>query len=176
MLLLVFVVALAHVQAPASPAVIIDPDAYEIYAKFLPQPSERQTIPLVLQETTISAASCLSRAMPDAEWQTAQDDFSRKNGRVWLLRPVLPGVRPYRLTPRAEIDADDARLAIKYPGTRQNRPGSIDYLAVSAVGFNAAKTKAIVAVRERLSGGTYYLERRDGEWVSGGLDPCVWIF
>jgi hypothetical protein len=45
--------------------------------------------------------------------------------------------------------ADDARLGRMYPGTMQYRPESMKYAAVSAVGFNAGKTKAIVSVRLR---------------------------
>ena len=81
---------------------------------------------------------------------------------------------PYRFVSRADIAADDARLALKYPGIWQRRPETIEYAAVSAVGFNADKTKAIVSVSLRSSGSLYWLEKREGQWVQaqGG---CGWI-
>ena len=69
------------------------------------------------------------------------------------------------IVPRAEIEADDARLALKYPGMWQRRPESMEYAAVSVVGFNPAKTKAMVYVRLRSSGRVQSMERREGGWV-----------
>lgn len=46
---------------------------------------------------------------------------------------------PYSLIPRADILADNARLALTYRGTWQRRPESMKYAAVSAVGFNAGR-------------------------------------
>lgn len=88
---------------------------------------------------------------------------------------MLPVDIPYRLIPRAEIVADDARLALKYPGQWQRRPESIEYAAVSAVGFNATKTKAIVYVRLRSNGGLYWIEKRRGKWDSTPRGGCTWI-
>ena len=108
-------------------------------------------------------------------WDGVQKDFDRQNTNVWTLRPVLP-LGDYRLIPRAEIEADDARLQREYPGIWQRRPGSMEFAAVSAVGFNAAKTKALVYIRLRSSGQIHLMERRDGQWVAsrGGL-RCGWI-
>jgi hypothetical protein len=65
----------------------------------------------------------------------------------------------------AAILADDARLAIKYPGIWQRRPESLEYVAVSSVGFNDIKTKAVVYVRKRSSGGVHVRQFVNGEWV-----------
>ena len=104
-----------------------------------------------------------------------QEDFDRQNANVWALRPVLP-LDDYRLIPRAEIQADDARLEQEYPGIWQRRPGSMEFAPVSAVGFNAAKTKALVYIRLRSSGQIHLMELRDGQWVAsrGGV-RCGWI-
>ena len=78
--------------------------------------------------------------------------------------------------PRADIQADDARLEQEYPGIWQRRTGSMEFAAVSAVGFNAAKTKALVYIRLRSSGQIYLMERRDGQWVAfKGGQRCGWI-
>jgi hypothetical protein len=82
---------------------------------------------------------------------------------------------PHTLISRAEIDADDARLATKYPGTWQIRPGSIEYAAVSAVGFNADKTKAMLYVKMRSQGGLYLMEKRAGVWSRADHPSCGWI-
>ena len=52
----------------------------------------------------------------------------------------------------------------------------MEFAAVSAVGFNAAKTKALVYIRLRGSGQIHLMERRDGVWVGfKGGQRCGWI-
>ena len=108
-------------------------------------------------------------------WDGVQEDFDRHNKNVWTLWPILP-LGDYRLTPQTEIQADDARLEQEYPGIWQRRPGSLEFAAVSAVGFNAAKTKALVYIRLRSSGQISLMERRDGVWVGSKEGVrCGWI-
>jgi hypothetical protein len=71
-------------------------------------------------------------------------------------------------------DLFQARLAVKYPRVWMHRPESIEYAAVSAVGFNADKTKAVVYVRFRRQGLLYILQKRDGTWISA-FSGCGWI-
>jgi hypothetical protein len=66
-------------------------------------------------------------------------------------------------------------LAIKYPGPWQRRPEAVEYAAVSAVGFNSMKTKAIVYVRLRSSGNFYFMEKRAGKWTNAPHAGCGWI-
>lgn len=113
---------------------------------------------------------------PDADWESVGSNFKRENARTWLLRAALPVEIPYRLIARAEIQADDARLAVKYPGIWQRRPGEMEYAAVSAVGFNTAKTKALVYIRLRGRGTFHAMELRDGKWAGArGIGGCGWI-
>ena len=51
----------------------------------------------------------------------------------------------------------------------------MEYAAVSAVGFNETKTKAMVYVRFRDQGGIELMELRDGKWISARLGGCAWI-
>jgi hypothetical protein len=84
----------------------------------------------------------------------------------------------YSLISKAEILADDARIAKQYPGRHSNAPppGSIDYIAVSAVGFNAARTKALVYVRMRTSDGAGLWMRSGDSWVRDPKAPgCVGV-
>jgi hypothetical protein len=74
--------------------------------------------------------------------------------------------------PSSEILGDDARLAAEQPAhTNSLRPGAIEYGAFSAVGFNAAKTKALVYVRNRTAQGLFngmgMWELKAGRWISG---------
>ena len=82
---------------------------------------------------------------------------------------------PHSLISRAEIDADDARLVLKYPGTWQSRPETIEYAAVSAVGFNADKSKAMLYVKLRMHGSLYFMEKENGAWVRADHPSCGWI-
>jgi hypothetical protein len=153
---------------------ITDPDAYAIYATLLPSIWKRSGAPeliLLVQETTTESCRV---PLPEG-WDGVQKDFDRQNTNVWTLRSVLP-LGDYRLIPRAEIEADDARLQRENPGIWQRRPGSLEFAAVSAVGFNAAKTKALVYIRLRGSGQIHLMERRDGVWVwFRGGQRCGWV-
>jgi hypothetical protein len=51
---------------------------------------------------------------------------------------------------------------------------SIEYAAVSAVGFDATKTKAIAHVHVRNSGGLYFMEKRDGKWLPSRAGGYFW--
>jgi len=156
---------------------ITDETAYAVYGALLP--SLWATVskgPLVLQRETEPYACPQANNYWDAEWQAIGRAFAEENARVRTLRPLLPVDIPYRLIAKAEIVADDARLALKYPGIWQRRPESMEFAAVSAVGFNTAKSKALVYVRLRQQGALGGVELRDGEWVRGGPgSACGWI-
>ncbi|HEU4937694.1 MAG TPA: hypothetical protein VFT39_14645 [Vicinamibacterales bacterium] len=158
---------------------ITDPEAYAVYAAVLPRMwTNVSKDPLLLQQETEISLQCRpSPSQPNGEigWEAVQDNFKAENSRVRLLRRILPIDIPYRLIPRAEIAADDARLLSKYPGSWQRRPESIEYAAVSAVGFDATKTKAIVHVHLRSEGGIYWIENQLGKWDHKARGGCFWI-
>ena len=163
---------------PVVPIQVTDADAYAIYAALVPQAwSNVSKDALLLQRETETTTPCNVRPPADPEWLAVYKDFNQQNSRPQLLERELPVTIPYRLIARAELDADDARLAIKYPGIWQRRPESIEYAAVSAVGFSADKTKAVVYVRLRGSGEFHSMERRAGAWVKvyPGKMGCMWI-
>ena len=173
--LVIGTITLALVQPTSAPLLkpITDPDAYAIYATLLSSIWKNNgELILLVRETELE--SCRVSRLPTG-WQGVQEDFDRQNTSVRALQPVLP-LPDYRLIPRAELQADDARLKQEYPGGWQRLPGSLEFAAVSAVGFNAAKTKALVYIRLRSSGQIYLMERRDGVWVGfkGGI-RCGWI-
>jgi hypothetical protein len=140
---------------------------YAVYAAVL-----RSAKPpvILMRETEWTANSCSALLSElSGEWREVAQDFRDRNARTWLLQPGASLGFDYRLISRAEIEVDDARLAKEYP-FRSNapRPGSIKYIAVSAVGFNAARTKALVYVRNRttsFSDGLMPLILSGGSWV-----------
>jgi hypothetical protein len=167
--------ALSPTARPQAPVAVTDPDAYTIYATLLPTRWRAVSEDaLLLQQETEPTVRCPTKLVQDAEWAAVENTFKAENARVQLLQPMLRLDIPYRFVSRADIAADDARLALKYPGIWQRRPETIEYAAVSAVGFNADKTKAIVSLSVRSSGTLYWLEKREGQWVQaqGG---CGWI-
>jgi hypothetical protein len=157
---------------------VTDPDAYAIYAVLVPQAWARVSKDtLLLQRETEAPPSRCGSSGPasDHEWVAIENNFDQENTRIRLLQAMLPIDISYRLIPGAEIQADDARLALKYPGIWQRRPESMEYAAVSAVGFNPTKTKAMVYVRLRSSGNVHAMEIREGRWVGAQRPGCGWI-
>ena len=178
-----FVIAANTVAIGQSPVqkleAVTDPDAYAIYAELVPQAwANLSKERLLLQQETETMFRCRGSGSPVVapEWQAVENNFRQENIRPKLLQPLLPISGSYRLIPRAEIEADDARLAVKYPGRYNRRPESMEYAAVSAVGYSADKTKALVYMRFRSSGGFHSMERRDDKWVKvySGVG-CAWI-
>src|SRR5262245_38682799 len=167
---------------------ITDADSYEVYAAVLfgsAWDSRWKSLfkdTLVLRQETERWSGAdrwcdISAIADNPEWVAVQRDLIRKNADVHLLKPLFPADQPYRFISQAAIEADDARLALKYPGQWQSRPESIEYAVVSAVGFDWSRTKAIVYVASRSSGGVIPLEFRDGKWVywSNSLGCGGWI-
>jgi hypothetical protein len=173
--------ALVLLQPPAAPPPPLDAatqrDTYAIYAAVLPPLWKQvsQEVLLLQQETDTTTACPEFRASLTGEWEEVVRNFEQENARVRVLPGAMPMELPYRLIPRAEILADAARLAEKYPGIWQRRPGSLDYAAVTGVGFNAAKTKAMLHVRVRGSGDILRMELNEGKWIRHQGTACGWI-
>ena len=167
----------ASIAGPQALDPKMDRDTYAVYATLLqPPPGDRQaTGPIALQRETERPptwSSCTAfLAQMTGEWAEVAASFQRENSRVRLLQPGALG--EYKLVSRAEILADDARLAKEKPRSTTNslRPGAIEYIAFSAVGFNAAKTKALVYMRNRTARGLFdgmgMWELKEGRWISG---------
>ena len=114
-------------QAQIEP--VTDPDAYAIYALVIPEIWLGESPDILLQQETECIARpsrCVSDSIAKLiQWEGVVQAFTQENSRVRLLLRLLPGQISYRLIPRVYILADDARLAIKYPGIWQRRPESI---------------------------------------------------
>jgi len=168
----VFVIGVTLLQASgrATAPEALDPtthrEAYEVYATELPRPWVQLKGDVVLQQETERgiADPCGLLKNQTGEWADVAKDFEEQNARVWLLQRGLPEYFQYRLLRRRDIDAQDARV----PGTYPGRPGVAQYAAVSAVGFNHDRTKAMVYVHVRLEGSFTKLELTDGKWQPVG--------
>lgn len=159
---LVFAIAQAPVLPPQP---MTDPDAYAIYATLLPEVASQSKDVILLVQETAQTFRC-SRFPPVPKgWEGVREDFDRQNAASWTLQAILPTDAYYRVVPKTEIDADDARLEREYPGIWQRRPGSLDFVAFSAVGFNADKTKALLYVQTRSSFQTHLMERTADKWA-----------
>ena len=180
-----FVIWLPFVQATTSTSPVVpqepldatsEHEAYAIYAKVLPHlwaqrlAGKESTNIMVLQQetdppsTTIDSSCSTVFSGQTDEWADVLTDFKLQNSRVRVLQPALTMSVPYRLIHRADID---------HPGMWSPSREWPEYVAVSAVGFNRARTKAIVHVHLRGQGSIESLELKDGQWV--GLGECSWI-
>ena len=154
---------------------LIDSDAYAIYGVLLDSQlwRDRSDRLLVVQETRLQRWCGSSRPVPEV-WRPAHADMERQNARTWKLLARLPTTLRHSLVPRANIEADDARLRKKYPARSNHLPESMEFAEFSAVGFNLDKTKAMVYGRTRGAGGLYVLERTDSQWLVSSAWGCRW--
>ena len=128
-------IAITVLQVPTAAPQVLDAsaerDAYAIYASLLPPLWERASAKGVMplqQETEGPASHSCGQFLSGltGEWAEVATSFQRKNARVWLLQPAMPIALPYRLVPREEILADDARLVAKHGRGWQRLPGSLE--------------------------------------------------
>lgn len=186
--------------AQASPA-IDDPEAYAVYAAELSRTShiavgKPLTNIAILQETALGDMDCPREGSIEPEWRSVVADYRTKNARTRIIRQGFDlGIR-YSVVPLAELrklmeeagylsplspltNHAGAKVFARFPGGR--------LYALSAVGFNAEKTRAMVALqidcfpsREPLTvchaGEQRTMVKKDGRWTTTPAGPgCVWI-
>jgi hypothetical protein len=162
---------------------VTDSEAHLIYATVVPEmwaSTSSPQDPIVLQQETtdvsvmgVSACGSWLPRRKDPEWVEIWKNFLQENARRKVLPLALPISQPYRLITLAEIAQINARLGLQVPGDQPDDP---PYVAVSAIGFNSDKTKAIVYVRVRNRGHWSGMERRDGKWITApDSEICTWI-
>jgi hypothetical protein len=179
----------AGAQEPSD--VVDDPEAYAVYRAVVGSLVEsslrqRRATHLVLGQLTLADWDrCIPAGKPfETDWRPVLDNFKKENGALRLLRPGFSFGVPYTLVPAADypttalaLDADPGAFELRYP----NSGGVIFY--VSAVGFDEARTRAMVVVSYhcgvRCGTWSYYLMKKlDGKWVFAeleGLLTCSWM-
>lgn len=153
-------------------------EAYEVYSAILPFESPWKNANakwLVIRQPTISYEMCVS---PDAPSQqiigSAIADYLQQNKQPWLLQRKFHIEKPYTL-----LTANEERAAFQsspggWEGFYQMYPDSGGVIELSAVGFNAEKTVAVVYSGHQcgmLCGGGEFkvLQKRAGKW-----EPLTW--
>src|SRR5262245_10807545 len=185
----VFVLALALLQNAAPPPLLTDPDAYAVYAVVIAKESPAlnlRTKRLVIQEATTVFRDCLptGEGLKAAPWNEVMDDFARQNVTTRTLIAAFPLDRPYDLVREADITAPfKDRKADGWKAFYKAHPDSGGYLMMSAVGFDAAKTRSVFYLGHSCGwlcgGGTFhFLEKEDGRWhevAPKNVNICFWV-
>lgn len=153
-----------------------DQEAYEVYSSILPSEWPLRVArakTLIIQNETKGFQMCLR---PEKEWEEkvgpAISDYVRLNREPLLLQRKINVEVPYQL-----IMADELRSAMQtadWEGFFQRYPKSGGWIELSAVGFNATKTVAVVYMGHHCGslcggGGFHVLEKKNGQWV-----PLEW--
>ena len=146
-----------------------DADAYEIYSLLLPNygPNAYEEDPLTIQENAVPAVlalGCLSRADTD-RFRGAVEGYYRIYEKRLLLRRRFQLAEPYRIV--------DTKVISTLPDHPYH-----PYFSLSPVGFNRARTQAIVYLEETCGGlcGSFrfhFLEKVRGKWKEAAIATCA---
>ena len=186
-LLVSTVFATSQENATSEPTSYEETEAYKVYSAILPNEwpwSEANAKTLVIRTETEPYAMCIA---PDKKSGkivgSAIANYKKENGRKWLLQRQFETAKPYEMVSSEEIDT-----IFKTEGSAgwktfyERHPDSGGFIELSAVGFNASKTVAVVyaghSCGSLCGGGTFHiLQKVDGKWIplrlKGGTS-CAW--
>jgi len=158
-------------------------EAYEVYSAILP--TERpwrvdNAKSLVIQSETKGYEMCLR---PDEQSEkiigSAISEYVKLNEKNWLLKRGLSIEKPYEL-----ISYDELSSALKqgwWEDFYKRYPNSGGWIELSAVGFNADKTVAVVYMGHYCGGlcgggGFHVLRKKAGKWapLEWKGESCIW--
>jgi hypothetical protein len=159
-----------------------DPETYAVYASLFAQAATvpvRHGSSLVIQRETVTNWGCMpSGRLFEAEWRSVVDNLKRENSGVRTLRPNQSLGLPYTL-----VGSVDLRTIIRPPDYSWTEfhlkyPESGGYVQLSAVGFNDAKTRAIVYAAQSCGpecarGSHHVLEKVDGAWREANVPEMI---
>jgi hypothetical protein len=165
-------------QEPSPPAVD-DPEAYRVYASLLstkwPVGADKPRVVVIQQETSTWDGCGGFR-------QSSQDEF-RLPDRHTAWKPAFDAYRAAKQTVRALLPGQELGFPHKIMTAREIflAPASLDsrgHIQLSAVGFDAARTRAIVSMAYQCGGlcgggSLYLLEKVTGVWREAGK-LCEW--
>jgi hypothetical protein len=180
--------------------IINDSDAHAVYASVVQMGAGKPLTVVALLQETRAGMDCLreegdKKLQP--EWRSVVESFWRENARVRIIREGFDLGVPYSIVTVTQLRKlmRDAGYSKQSPIT--NAPGADVFarfpggrlVALSAVGFNAEKTRAIVAMqfdcfpswtgKEHAAcheGRHIAVEKKDGRWnvVPSVRIGCVW--
>jgi hypothetical protein len=116
-----------------------DSEAYEVYSAIIPTvpPNPKWQTWFIFHETTPHVPDVPTAPAPSQELITdAVNSYLKANARSWFLRDRFKLSKPYRLLTREQMNE-------MFPPTSME-PFYERYIKLSAVGFNANKTRAVV--------------------------------
>ncbi|HLJ46322.1 MAG TPA: hypothetical protein VKU01_09960 [Bryobacteraceae bacterium] len=160
-------------QTPPSPEPYTVPEAYEVYSALLPQDwmiTAAHADPLVFQAETKPYKICLEPEASSKELVgPAIADYVKVNQKQWLLRGQFHIQPLFQIVPAEQLSNV---LKIYH---------SVGWVELSAVGFNAEKTVAVVYIGHHCGGlcgggGFHVLEKKDGKWqpLKWRGSSCFW--
>jgi hypothetical protein len=125
-----------------------DKDAYTIYSLVLAKDQMWQGNRLVIRNHTSvdPGLDMPSRCMKFEGWDQARfiavlEEFERLNSRQWLVLPMLSISKPYDLASEQEVSTFSDQDNEAGKRWRERHPGAWGYVYVSAVAFNADRTR-----------------------------------
>ncbi len=142
-----------------------DAEAYKVYSVLLAN-SDR---PLLIFQETGGDMGCLDSVRAhDKQAASAFDDYVKVNERVWMLQDKFSFKKPHKL-----VDSADTKAMYEEQEKEATRLGyraGSGYFILSAVGFNADKTIAVVNVYYHCGGmcgdgHLRVLRKTDGIWT-----------
>jgi hypothetical protein len=170
-----------------------DAEAYDVYSAVLSlRPPRLRNKHFRFRENTITSFGTFANTeiadsiciKPEPEYQPIYGpviaDFVRVNKTKWRLQRNFEVVVPYSfISEKTVLSLTDDKHWEEFYKVDGNDDGFID---LSAVGFNADKTIALVSVG-RWCGGTcgegsyYFLQKKDGKWSIANFprSGCSWI-
>ena len=159
-----------------------DPEAYAVYAAVLPKvwnwDQRMQTLVVFLQETKRARLNSAKDLGIEGDrrfardWSDTLENYVKNNRTVKRLQRKFPIAMDYVLVPTEEVNA--LFHAGGWANFYHHYPRAVNYVSMSAVGFNKEKTQALVTMTytcgSACAGGRYYfLVKRNGKWVEADL-------
>jgi hypothetical protein len=181
---LVCVVCIAWSQKESSPQPYADDEAYRVYEAIIPREESYSFAKgtLIIQSETGSVGGsthgCLSE---DAarKFKTAAADFATVNKKSRPLQSKFHLSKPYQLLSRVEIQQYfKERGPNGWSEFYEQHPASGGFITLSAVGFNKAKSLAVVYAESSCGGlcGSFtfhLLEKAQDKWKEVNGVTCV---
>ena len=150
------------------------PEAYEIYATLLTQKwpvTVAHAKNIIIRAETGTYDMCLK---PEGESVAivgpAIDNFVEVNKKTWLLEKTIPMMQPYEFIYASELKSIFSPGGPGWKGFDDKYADCGGFNIVSAVGFNADKTVAVVYISHSCGmlcgeGGFEVLQKKEGKWV-----------
>jgi len=169
-------------RKPALPSYEVD-EAYRVYEAILPKEESysfaKGTLVIQLEIDSIGGTTrgCLSDEAA-RKFKAATADFTAVSSKGWTLRSKFQLDKPYELVPADTIHAYfKERGPTGWTDFYNEHPGSGGFITLSAVGFNKAKTLAVVHAESSCGGlcGSWrfhLLEKIDGKWRESNGVTC----